>query len=102
MSVIKEYARDFYTSKAWRDTQRAYMLSKNYICERCGKPAVIVHHKTYITPKNINDPNITLNWDNLEALCATCHQHEHFTNNQVTAEGLVFDSSGNLVRTNKK
>lgn len=74
------------------------MLSKNYICERCGNTAVIVHHKTYITPNNINDPNITLNWDNLEALCATCHQHEHFINTQVTAEGLAFDSSGNLVK----
>ena len=98
MSVIKEYAKSFYTSKAWRDTQKAYMLSKNYICERCGKPAVIVHHKTYITPNNINDPNITLNWNNLEALCRDCHNKEHFINTQVTADGLAFDSSGNLIK----
>ena len=56
--MAKEYAKRFYASKAWRDTQKAYMQSKHYVCERCGKPAVIVHHKTYISPKNINDPNI--------------------------------------------
>lgn len=95
---MKEYARGFYNSKAWRDTQRAYMQSQNYVCERCGRPAVIVHHKTYITPTNINDPNITLNWDNLEALCQTCHQHEHFKEKGATAEGLMFDDKGNIVK----
>lgn len=96
--MAKEYAKRFYASKAWRDTQKAYMQSKHYVCERCGKPAVIVHHKTYITPSNINNPNITLNWDNLEALCATCHQHEHFQDRNVTADGLTFDDKGNLVK----
>lgn len=95
--MAKEYAKRFYASKAWRDTQKAYMQSKHYVCERCGKPAVIVHHKTYITPSNINNPNITLNWNNLEALCATCHQHEHMEK-PVTAEGLTFDDKGNLIK----
>lgn len=94
---MKEWARPFYTSTAWRKTQRAYMESKHYVCERCGRPAGIVHHKTYITPANINDPNVTLNWDNLEALCPTCHQHEHFTG-RATAEGLRFDEAGNLIK----
>lgn len=92
---MKPYAREFYNSKAWRDTQRAYMKSRHYVCERCGRPAEIVHHRTYITPANINDPNITLDWSNLEALCRTCHQHEHFSGG-VTAEGLRFDEAGNL------
>lgn len=95
---MKEWAKPFYTSTAWRKTQRAYMESKHYVCERCGKPAYIVHHKTYLTPKNIGDPAITLAWDNLEALCQTCHQHEHFINNQVTAPGLRFDASGQLTK----
>lgn len=97
---MKDYARGFYNSKGWRECQRAYMLSKNYICERCGKPAVIVHHKTYITPANITDPNITLNPDNLEALCATCHQNEHFITGTVTAEGLGFNEYGEIVKVN--
>lgn len=97
--MAKDYARSFYQSRKWKDTQKAYMLSKNYICERCGGVAIIVHHKTYISPTNIHDPNITLNWDNLEALCRTCHQNEHFLENKgVTAQGLKFDSNGNLVK----
>lgn len=99
---MKEYAKSFYYSQAWRKCSRAYMESKNYICERCGKPAVIVHHKTYITPENITDPNITLNWDNLEALCATCHQNEHFITGKVTATGIMFDENGNIVPVNKE
>lgn len=95
--MAKEYAKRFYASKAWRDTQKAYMQSKHYVCERCGKPAVIVHHKTYITPTNINNPEITLNWNNLEALCQDCHNKEHMEK-PVTAQGLIFDDKGNLVK----
>lgn len=88
---------NFYNSRAWRETQAAFMNSKNYICERCGDPARIVHHKTYITPDNINNPAITLSWDNLEALCQTCHTREHFVTN-ATAPGLMFDQYGNLIK----
>ena len=42
----------FYKSKAWQRTQAAFMSSKHGICERCGEPARIVHHKEYITPEN--------------------------------------------------
>ncbi len=95
---MKEYARSFYKSKAWMKTQAAYMSSKNYICERCGGMAKIVHHKTYITPQNINDPNITLSWSNLEALCQDCHNKEH-SSAGVCAEGLSFNSKGELIYT---
>lgn len=87
----------FYKSKAWQRTQAAFMSSKNGICERCGEPARIVHHKTYITRANINNPAITLDWANLEALCQECHNKEHFVTG-ATAPGLVFDSSGNLIK----
>lgn len=87
----------FYNSPAWKRTQRAFMLSKNHICERCGQPARIVHHKTYITPLNIYDPAVTLSWDNLEALCQDCHNREHSLS-PATAEGVSFDENGDLVR----
>ena len=74
---MKEYAKSFYKSKAWQETRYAYLSSQHFICERCGCPAKIVHHKKYITPANINDPYITLSWDNLEALCQECHNEEH-------------------------
>lgn len=75
--MAKEWAKPFYSSKQWRETQRAYMLSKSYICERCGGAAEVVHHKTYLTPENITDLNIALGWNNLEALCKDCHGKEH-------------------------
>ena len=54
------------------------------MCERCLKkglvvPGEIVHHKIRLSPENINDPSVTLNFDNLELLCRDCHGEEHRT-----------------------
>lgn len=95
--MAKDYAKSFYHSKAWRDTQAAYMASQYYICERCGSVARIVHHKKHITPQNINDPCITLDWNNLEALCMDCHNAEHI-GGSICAKGLRFDKDGNIVK----
>lgn len=95
--MAKEYAKHFYKSKEWKKCREAYYISQHGICERCGKPGEIVHHKIYITPGNINNPEVTLNFDNLELLCQDCHNKEHHSSN-VTAEGLMFDGDGNLVR----
>ena len=35
-----------------------------------------MHHKIPLTPENVRDTNITLNWDNLELLCKSCHDEE--------------------------
>lgn len=61
---------------------RAYRRSKGNLCERCWArglivPAEEVHHKIHLTPENINDPKIALNWNNLIALCKKCHIEEH-------------------------
>jgi len=95
--MAKEYAKAFYNSTLWRDTANAYMESVNHICERCGQPAKIVHHRRYITPATIHDPNITLDWSNLEALCQDCHNNEH-SSKSATANGLMFSSGGQLIR----
>lgn len=94
---LKPWAESFYKSKAWRDCREAFFISKHGLCERCGRPGKIVHHKKYLTPENINDPNITLSFENLELLCSSCHSNEH-NGTDVTAEGLMFDEEGNLVR----
>ena len=86
----------FYHSKQWRRLSKAFLLSKNYICERCGMPAEIAHHKQYITPQNINNPAITLNAANLEALCMDCHNAEHFGKGGPTAKGYVFNDNGEI------
>ncbi|EJQ56207.1 hypothetical protein IEQ_00181 [Bacillus cereus BAG6X1-2] len=95
--MAHDYAKSFYTSKEWVKCRTGFMQSKHYICERCGNLAVICHHKTYISPKNINNPEITLNWSNLEALCQDCHNKEHHRTSSTT-EGLKFDDDGNLVK----
>lgn len=87
----------FYHSKAWKRLSRAFLLSRNYICERCGQPAEIAHHREYLTAANLLDPSISLNPANLEALCQTCHNAEHFGRGGATAAGLTFDSGGDLI-----
>ena len=95
--MAKDWAESFYNSKKWKDCRESFMQSKNYICENCKSVAIICHHKTWLTPGNINDPYISLNWDNLQSLCTECHQKIH-GNNSITVEGLAFDSEGNLVK----
>lgn len=78
----ERFARDFYRSWAWIKCARAYKISKGGLCERCWSkglltPGAEVHHKIKLTPENINDPAVALNWDNLECLCKQCHIDEH-------------------------
>lgn len=89
---MKEYARGFYKGRQWQKVSRLYMQSRSYVCERCGGVASICHHKTYITPGNINDPGITLDPDNLECLCQDCHNKEH----KAKHSRVLFDSDGNV------
>ena len=81
---MREFARAFYNSKEWRTCSRAFMQSRHYVCDRCGGVAVICHHKNHLSPENINNPAVTLNWENLEALCMDCHNLEHMRADSVT------------------
>lgn len=74
--------KDFYSSQDWKKCRAAYISTRSGLCERCLKegkivPAREVHHKVRLTDKNINDPSVALNFDNLEALCFECHDKEH-------------------------
>ena len=76
------WANKFYGSNAWRECRVSYAASVGGLCERCLAnghivPGDIVHHKTPLNATNINDPTITLNWSNLEMLCARCHADVH-------------------------
>jgi len=76
------FARPFYSSRKWVKCARAYRQSVGGLCERCWSKGLIVtgeevHHKIKLTPDNIHDPNIALNWENLELLCKNCHLEEH-------------------------
>jgi len=74
----------FYTSRAWAKCRASFLADRGGLCELCLKkgliePATQVHHKIHITPDNVNDPTITLNHDNLMALCDSCHHEQHQT-----------------------
>ena len=93
---MKEFARKFYLSTAWRET-REYIYKRDMgLCVRCGRPGEIVHHKIHLTPHNIDNQSITLSEDNLELVCRECHAIEH-EGQPATAAGLMFDDEGNLV-----
>lgn len=93
---MKPWAEKFYKSASWGACRSAFLSSKNYCCERCGDVAVIVHHKTYLTPANISDAYVSLGWDNLEALCQTCHNMEHHGSHSNTnaSTRYMFDADG--------
>lgn len=82
--MAKEYARAFYSSKAWQSCRNEYAKRRNHLCEDClrrgiYRPGEIVHHKIELDPINIELPEVALNFDNLELLCRECHarRHEH-------------------------
>lgn len=99
---MKPWAEKFYKSKAWYQCRKAYIMSVNGLCERClaeGKfeHGYIVHHKVYLTAKNINDPNVSLNWDNLEYVCQDCHNKEHTSKYTAVLHGISFDDNGDIL-----
>jgi len=79
---MKEYAEAFYKSTEWKNCRKEYVKSVGGLCENClkkgvYKPAIIVHHIEHITPQNIDNPEITLNYANLLAVCRDCHGELH-------------------------
>ena len=79
---MKDFAKPFYTSQAWKKCREAYTKKARGLCEICLSkgyyvPGEVVHHKVHLTPENINDPNITLCFDNLQLVCRNCHADIH-------------------------
>ena len=75
--MARDFASTFYSSKQWAEV-RAYVLKRdNYLCTCCGMPAEEVHHIIHLTPKNINDPSVTMAASNLTSLCHACHFEQH-------------------------
>ena len=79
---MREFAEGFYKSKRWQECREAYAKSQGYLCERCRAKGIIrkgeiVHHKIHLSPENINDPSVTMNFNNLQLLCRDCHAITH-------------------------
>lgn len=72
-----------------------FLASENYVCEICGNPAEIAHHKIYLNSRNIQNPEISLNQDMLQAVCIECHNRLHGQGGAV-CRGLEFDDNGDI------
>ena len=105
--MAKDFSEWFYQSQAWKNTRAAYIKYAGGYCERCRreveqgarsladmKPIKIVHHRIYLTPKNINDPAVSLSFDNLEGVCDEHHNKEHKAGKE---KRFYFDKYGNIV-----
>ena len=96
--IMSKETTNFYRTKAWKRCKQAYLTKVNYLCELCQReglitPAEAVHHIKPITPDNMTDPNITLNHNNLMAVCRKHHDQLHHRKDQ----RYSFDHFGNLI-----
>lgn len=105
--MAKSFAKPFYNSMQWKQCRESYIrkmpAEKRGLCEECYKQGKHVlgeelHHKVWLTPRNIHDPNVTLNHDNLILLCYDCHKKIHGMRNE---NCYSFDSEGNMIPVQK-
>lgn len=98
--MAREFAREFYSSEAWNKCREGYRKSVGGLCERCLAkglyvPGEIVHHKIHLTPQNVKQPDVSMNWSNLELLCRDCHAAEH----KKQTKRFVVDGFGRVTAT---
>lgn len=79
---MREFAKGFYKSQAWKKCREAYAKSRRGLCEQClerglYRPGEIVHHKVHVEPETISDPRVLLDWGNLQLVCRECHAKLH-------------------------
>jgi 5-methylcytosine-specific restriction endonuclease McrA len=79
--LIMDYEH-FYGTAAWKKCRAAYYSYRGGLCERCYAngmivPGKVVHHKHYLNDDTVNDSELSMNFDNLELLCWSCHEKEH-------------------------
>lgn len=116
--MSREFAGNFYQSRAWRKCRESYLKKVGGLCELCLKqglytPAAIVHHKIFLNESTIKDPNIALSHDNLQAVCHRHHEEIHenryfLPDNRaprrydIAPDGTVLIRSESEVRKNRK
>lgn len=79
---MKPWAERFYKSKKWQKCRAAFIAERTAIdgglCQRCReRSGYIVHHKEPLTKDNINNPDVSLNFNNFEFVCHKCHNKIH-------------------------
>jgi predicted kinase len=68
------------------------------LCADCGKPGEEVHHEIYLTPENVNDPNIVYGEWNLVLLCRDCHYTRHTQRRKSIDDCYYFDEDGDMCK----
>lgn len=68
--------QSFYCSTKWQIARAEKIASVNGRCEKCGGIWEEVHHIIELTPRNIQNPEITLGKSNLILLYKDCHNKE--------------------------
>lgn len=81
----------FYRSKEWRMLSKTYLQAAGYKCEAkldgCQGLAVEVHHVEPIqTPAGWAR---RLDWDNLEAVCTSCHNRRRSEESGRSNDGVI-------------
>lgn len=101
--MAKDFAKAFYRSKAWASAREAAIIRAKGMCEMpgCYKPAEEVHHIIELTPDNIDDPEISLNQDNLMCLCRGCHFRIHEGDRHKSKGKAIVFVNGRPVETTK-
>ena len=79
---MRSAPKSFYNSKQWKDVELLYKKKAHYLCELCLQkglytPGDIVHHKIHLTAENYTDPEVSLNFENLQLVCIPCHNNIH-------------------------
>lgn len=103
----RELLGEFYRSKLWKKVRETALKRDNYLCQRCGAPADVVHHIVHLTPQNVYDDKISINLDNLMSLCSKCHSDMHYHEHgkgRINEENYpyMFDENGMLIPKGKQ
>ena len=104
--MASEWASAFYTSTMWKKTRASYISYRRGLCERCRERGIVragveVHHIQPLTQDNINDANVTLNWNNLMLLCPTCHDEIHKRTEKKTRHKRFIVNADGTITTRK-
>ena len=101
--MAKPWAKPFLHSKAWLKCRAGYIEERIRIdggmCEIChDRPGYIVHHRILLTPENIGNPDIALNWEHLSYECKKCHDlHDGHGIKRAVLPVCDFDLDGNPI-----
>jgi 5-methylcytosine-specific restriction endonuclease McrA len=89
--------QEFYDTVAWKRLRKYIRIKYHGVCQRCGNAGNYVHHIKHVTDKNVGDPDVTLNEDNLTLLCLDCHNFVHY-GSAFMRDDVLFDEDGNLIK----